>query len=97
LVQKLLREREAVGIALRIEARAGIAVPVPRAADAGAGLEHAHLHAELAQQMELVEAGDAGPNDDGVVIWLHCLLLPERGPPGPHSRVMSGPGGPRSK
>ena len=72
LVQQLLGEGVAVGIALRIEARAGIAVPVPGAADAGAGLEHAHLHAELAQQMKLVEAGDAGPDDDGVVIQLVC-------------------------
>ena len=34
-LQKLLRKRVAVGIALRIEARAGIAVPVPGAADIG--------------------------------------------------------------
>src|SRR5882757_2069773 len=39
-LQQLLGEGEAVGIALRIEARAGIAVPVPGAADAGAGLEY---------------------------------------------------------
>src|SRR5215475_14807279 len=58
-VEQFLREGEAVGIALRIEARAGVAVPVPGAADTGAGLEHAHPEAELAQAMKLVKAGDA--------------------------------------
>ena len=67
-LQQLRRKGVAVGIALRIEAGAGIAVPVPGAADAGAGLEHPHLEAELAQPVELVEAGNAGADDDRVEI-----------------------------
>ena len=36
LVEQLLRERVAVGVALRVEAGAGVAVPVPGAAEVGA-------------------------------------------------------------
>ena len=60
-VEQLLAERVAVGIALRIEPRAGIAVPVPGPAHAGPRFEHPDLEPELAQAMELVEAGDARP------------------------------------
>ena len=67
-LQQLRRKGVAVGIALRIEAGAGIAVPVPGAADAGAGLEDACLQAELAQLVKLVEAGNAGADDDRVKI-----------------------------
>ena len=67
-VQQFLRKGIAVGPAFGIEAGAGIAVPVPGAADAGAGLEHAHLEPEFAQPVELVEAGDAGADDDRVEI-----------------------------
>ncbi len=68
LLQQLLRERVLIGVALRIEARARIPVPIPGAADARAGLEHAHLEAELAQPVELVEAGHAGTDDDDVEV-----------------------------
>ena len=63
-VQQFLGEGVAVGPALGIEARARIAVPVPGAADAGAGFEHPDLKAEFAQAIELVEAGNAGADDD---------------------------------
>src|SRR5271168_2225269 len=67
-VQQFLREGIAVGPAFRIETRAGITVPVPGAANTGAGLEHAHLEPQFAQLAELIEAGNAGANDDGVEI-----------------------------
>ena len=66
--QQFLRKGVAVSPALGIEAGAGIAVPVPGAADAGAGFEHPHLEAEFAQLVELVEAGNAGADDDRVEI-----------------------------
>src|SRR5262249_4128226 len=65
-LQQLLRKGVAVGPALRIKAGAGIAVPVPSAADAGAGFEHPRLQTELAQFVELVEAGNAGADDNRV-------------------------------
>ena len=67
-IQQLLREGIAVGIALGIETCAGVAVPEPGAADIGPGLEHPHPHSQLAQPVELVEAGHARANDDGIVI-----------------------------
>src|SRR5439155_14753164 len=66
LVQQFLGKRVAVGPAFRIKTCARIAVPVPGAADAGAALEHPHLQAEFAQLVGLVEAGDAGADDDRV-------------------------------
>jgi hypothetical protein len=66
LVEQLLAERVAVGVALGVEAAAGVAVPVPGAPDAGARLEHADLLPHLAQPVELVEAGDPGADDDRV-------------------------------
>ena len=67
-LQKLLRKRVAVGIALGIESRAGIAVPVPGAADIGPGLEHPDAQSLLAQSVELVQARHARADDDGVEI-----------------------------
>src|SRR4029450_2373925 len=67
-LQQFLREGIAVGPAFGIEAGARVAVPVPGPADAGAGLEYAHPEPEFAQPVELVEAGDAGAEDDGVEI-----------------------------
>src|SRR5829696_585212 len=68
LVEQLLRKRVAIRPALGIEAGAGIAIPVPGAADIAAGLEDARLHAEFAQPVELIKAGDARPDDDRVEI-----------------------------
>src|SRR5690606_34021169 len=48
--------------------RPGVAVPVPGAADAAAGFQHPDLEAELAQLVQLVETGHAGPDDDDLVI-----------------------------
>jgi len=67
-VEQFLRKRVAVGPALGIEAGTGIAVPVPRAADAASGFEHPNPQAELAQPVKLVEAGNAGADDDRVEI-----------------------------
>src|SRR5262249_6420484 len=68
LVQQLLAEGVAVGVALGVEAAARVAVPVPGAADPGAGLEHPHPLADLPEAIDLVEAGDAGADDDGVEV-----------------------------
>ena len=66
----LQRVGERVGIlhALDVAARARIAVPVPRAADARAALVDARRHAEPAQPVQHVEAGETGADDDGVVV-----------------------------
>ena len=74
LLQQLLRKGVAIGPALRIEAGARVAVPVPGAADIRPGFEHLHAHAELAQPVELVEAGNAGADDDhlGIHGLVHC-------------------------
>jgi hypothetical protein len=78
-LEQLRREGIAVGIALRVEAGAGIPVPIPCAADAGARLEHPHLEAELAQLVELIEAGHAGADDDGVELGESMLFDGSRG------------------
>src|SRR6185503_9821213 len=67
-VQQLLAEGVAVGVALGIEAAARIAVPVPGAADAGAGLEHPDRLPQLPKAVELVQTGNARPDDDGVEV-----------------------------
>jgi hypothetical protein len=65
-VEELLREQVAVGVALRVEPRPGVAVPEPRPADAAAGLEQHDGEPGLARAIQLVEAGDAGPDDHDV-------------------------------
>jgi HrpA-like RNA helicase len=67
----LLAALASVGPAFGIETGARVAVPVPGAADAGAGLEQSHPKPEFAQPVELVEAGDAGADDDSVEIHDH--------------------------
>src|SRR5882757_5445174 len=76
-LQQFLRERVAVGVTFRIEARAGITVPVPGAADIGAGLEHAYAQALFAQPVELIKPRHARADDDGVEIrnWRHSLCF----------------------
>src|SRR5262249_2086210 len=70
--QDLVREGVPVCPRFGVEPRAGITVPVPRAADAVASLEHAHAEPQPAQPMELIHAGDAGPDHDGVVARCHA-------------------------
>ncbi len=65
---QFLGEGIRIGKTLRIAARARVAVPVPSAAHAAPGLQHPDLEAELvAQFMQLVEAGEAGADDDRVI------------------------------
>ena len=66
LVEQLLREQVRVRVALGVEPRAGVAVPVPGAADAAAGLEQLHREAGFARAVQLVDAGDAGADDQHV-------------------------------
>ena len=66
VVEQLLREEVAVGVALGVEPRARVAVPVPGAADAAAGLEQQHREARFAGAVQLVDAGDAGADDEDV-------------------------------
>src|SRR5262249_36209826 len=68
-LEQLGGERQAVGPALRIEARAGIAVPIPSATDAVAGLEQAHRPPELAQAVELIHARETGADDDDLIAF----------------------------
>ncbi|MBA7472498.1 hypothetical protein ES707_07825 [subsurface metagenome] len=77
-VEQFLRERKAVGVALGIEAAAGIAVPVPGAAEIGRRVEHGRVDAEIDEPFDLVDACDAGADDDHLVVGLggcHCFLL----------------------
>src|SRR6202012_3379693 len=66
--QKFVGKRVAVGPTFGVETGTGIPVPVPRAADVAAGLENPCREAEFPQLVELVEAGDAGSDDNGVVV-----------------------------
>ena len=70
---QLVGERIGILHALDVAARARIAVPVPGAADARAALVHARRHAEPAQPMQHVEAGETGADDDRVVDFVCCL------------------------
>ena len=66
LVEELLGEEVAVGVALRVEAGTGVAVPVPGAADAVAGLEQQRGEPGVEGPVELVDPGDAGTHDEHV-------------------------------
>ena len=66
LVEQLLREEVAVGVALGVEPGARVAVPEPGAADAAAGLEQQRGEAGFARAVQLVDAGDAGADDQHV-------------------------------
>ncbi len=68
LVEQLLREGVAVGVALGVEAGAGIAVAVPGAAEISGRLEDRRLHTQILQTLDLVDAGDAGSDDDDFVM-----------------------------
>jgi hypothetical protein len=68
-LEEFLGERVAVGFALGVEAAAGVAVPVPGAADAAAVLEEADRNSELAEPVELIQAGNAGADDNGVILF----------------------------
>src|SRR5262249_32883757 len=67
-LEQFRRKRVAVGPALGIEAGAGIAVPVPGAADASTIFEYPHLQPELAELVQLIEARNAGADDDRVKV-----------------------------
>ena len=70
LAQHLLGERVAISVALGVAAGAGITVPIPGAANAIAGLQHLHRQSQpVAQAVQLVEAGEAGANDDRVDLF----------------------------
>src|SRR5256885_9690010 len=64
---QLLGKGVAIGPAFGIETRAGITVPVPGAADVRAGLEDPRGHAQFAQAVEHIHAGNPGADDDRVV------------------------------
>ena len=67
-LEQLVGERVAVGVALRVEAAAGVAVPEPGAAEVAAHLEHGRVDAALGQPVHLVDARDAGADDDDFVV-----------------------------
>ena len=69
LLQQVVVEGEAVDVALRVAARPWIAIPEPGAADAATALVHLDVHTlVVAQPLEHVHPGEAGSNDDGVVV-----------------------------
>ena len=72
VVEQLLREQVAVGVALGVEPGARVAVPEPRAPDAATGLEQPHREARLAGPVQLVDAGDAGADDEHVDVDRVC-------------------------
>ena len=68
-LEQLPGEEVAVGVALGVAARARIAVPVPRAAELGGGFHHLDREPQpLAQAKQLVQAGEAGADDECVEI-----------------------------
>ena len=77
-IQQILGEREAIGVAFRVEAGSGIAVPVPGSAEIGGGLEHGGIHSEVGQKFDLIDSGHSGADDDYLVVRLgpvdHDLL-----------------------
>jgi hypothetical protein len=56
----------AVRVALGVEPGARVAVPEPGAADAVAGLDELRREARLERSVQLVDAGDAGADDEDV-------------------------------
>src|SRR6266851_10462498 len=54
---------------VRIDPGTRIAVPVPDAADVGPGLEYLYVVTELAQVIELVEAGEPGADHQHVQLF----------------------------
>src|SRR5262249_9784267 len=68
-LRQLVRERVAVGVALRITARTRVAGPVPGASDSRARLQHLRGESEaVTQAKQLVETGEAGANDESVEV-----------------------------
>ncbi len=74
VVEQLLREEVAVGVALGVEPRPGVAVPEPGPADAASRLEQLHGEAGFAGPVQLVDAGDAGADDQDVDVG--CRSVP---------------------
>ena len=70
LVEELLREQVGVGVALGVEPRARVAVPVPRTADAAAGFDELRGETGFPRAVQLVDAGDAGADDEHVDVEL---------------------------
>src|SRR5437016_13386856 len=64
---QLLGKGVAIGPAFGIETRAGVTVPIPGAADVRSGLEDPCGHAQFAQAVEHIHAGNPGADDDSVV------------------------------
>ena len=93
-LQQFLRKRITVGPAFGIETGTGVAIPVPGAPDIGAGFQDQRLEAKRAQPVQLIQAGDASADDDGIVIQIwrgvgrcvafpgvaHRFILPHVGP-----------------
>ena len=81
LVEELLREQVAVGVTLGVETRSGVTVPVPGTPDAAAGLDQLRREARLPRAVQLVDAGDAGTDDEHIDIdrgvgGLHQIIVP---------------------
>src|SRR5262249_21622870 len=70
-----LFERELVVGHVRIDARARVAVPVPDAAQPGARLEQAHAESAPAQDVEQVEPGKSGADDQRVERFVVAVLF----------------------
>ena len=65
-LQQLIGKGIAIGVAFGIKPRAGVAVPIPGAAQIAAGLKNLDAIAKLPQAIELIEAGNAGADDDDI-------------------------------
>jgi hypothetical protein len=71
--------RELVVRHVRIDAGPRIAVPVPDAAEVGPGLDDTHVKSPLAQPVQLVQAAEAGADDQRVENFHRRRLLRARG------------------
>ena len=80
-LQQFIGKRIAVGVAFRIKPRAGVAIPIPGAAQIAAGLEHLDAIAKLPQAIQLIEAGNAGADDDHIGLGQGRDRVCRHGPP----------------
>jgi hypothetical protein len=75
LIQELLREGVAIGVAFRIEPCARIAIPVPHASDILPAFKNAHGQSQLTQTVQCAEPRNAGADYDDIRLVAHVKIF----------------------